>query len=327
MLGYFTNFIQHTESHMNISIVQNNAEPAINRADTPNFLWQLPKRRLQFNSVASPLPLIMGILNVTPDSFSDGGLYSTFETACEHALELIAAGADLLDIGGESTRPNATPVPVVEELRRVVAIIKKLAPQISVPISIDTTKAEVAREALRAGASIVNDVSGLTFDPDMIRVCAEAQAGVICMHIQGTPQSMQIAPHYDDAVSEICGFLKLRLERLAAEGIPPERVVVDPGIGFGKTAQHNLEILSSIDQLHALGRPVCIGHSRKRFLKAILGQALDERSQGTVGVSIALAAQRTDILRVHDVAATRDALLAWHAVDSRVAGRATASAK
>ena len=301
-----------------MSIGQKDAESASNLACPANFAWQLPQRRLHFDHSAANLPLLMGIVNVTPDSFSDGGLHSSSDAACQHALGLVAAGADLLDIGGESTRPGATPVPLDEELRRVVNIVERLAQQTSVPISIDTTKAEVARAALQAGASIVNDISGLTFDPGMIRVCAEGRAGVICMHIQGTPQTMQTAPHYQDAVTEICAFLQQRLERMAAEGIPADRVVLDPGIGFGKTAQHNLEILSHIARLHALGRPVCIGHSRKRFLKTIIGHALDERSQATVGVSIALAAQKTEILRVHDVAATRDALLAWQAIASRV---------
>ncbi len=257
---------------------------------------------------------LMGIVNVTPDSFSDGGLWLDAGSAVEHALQLAADGADILDIGGESTRPGAEPVTLVEELRRVLAVIDRLRPQTDKLISVDTTKAEVAREAIDAGADIVNDISGLTLDPKMIEVCAQTGCGVICMHMQGTPQTMQAQPRYDDCVTEVADFLAQRLLTLEAAGIPRERVVTDPGIGFGKTAQHNIELLSSVARLRALGRPVLIGHSRKRFLAKILGRPIEERSAGTLGVSIAVAAQGADILRVHDVRETRDALLAWRMI-------------
>lgn len=268
--------------------------------------------------VTGRFPLIMGIVNVTPDSFSDGGRFLDPQAAVEHALQLVEQGADLLDIGGESTRPGAVAVPVDEELRRVLPVVEQLAQRTRAILSIDTTKAEVARETLRAGARVVNDISGLRFDPQMSAICAESRAGVICMHIQGTPQTMQIAPHYDDAVTEIAAYFEQQLASMEAQGIPRERVVVDPGIGFGKTPEHNVQILSHIARFRALGRPVCIGHSRKRFLKKLLGRPLDERSFGTAGVSIALAMQSVDILRVHDVAATRDALLAWHAIHGQM---------
>ncbi len=254
---------------------------------------------------------LMGIVNVTPDSFSDGGQFDSVTSAVEHALRLAEEGADILDIGGESTRPGAAPVPLEEELRRVVPIVRELARQTRVPISIDTYKAEVARQCLAAGAVIVNDISGLTFDADMPIVCHESSCGVIVMHIQGTPQTMQLEPKYDDVVADVCRHFARRLDDLEAVGIARERIVLDPGIGFGKTADHNLQLLSHIAELHVLGRPVLIGHSRKRFLKKVLGREVEERNAGTIGVSIALAEQGTDILRVHDVQSTRDAILAW----------------
>ena len=268
----------------------------------------------RFSRELGSLPLIMGIVNVTPDSFSDGGRFLAHEVAVEHALRLVAEGADILDVGGESTRPGADPVPLDEELRRVVPVIERLALKTSVPISVDTSKAEVARLALRAGARIVNDISGLRFDPQMINVCRDHRCGVVVMHIQGTPQTMQIDPQYTNVVEEICDYFRERLETLERSGIDPERIVLDPGVGFGKTAQHNLEILSRIARFRELGRPILIGHSRKRFLKKIFGCDVDEREFGTVGVSVALAHQHIDILRVHDVSANRDAITAHAAV-------------
>ena len=263
-------------------------------------------------------PLLMGILNVTPDSFSDGGQWTNVERAAEHGLELVAAGADILDIGGESTRPGAAPVPLAEELRRVVPVIERLRPRCDALISIDTYKAEVARQAILAGADIVNDISGLTFDPQMPEVCAAGDCGVICMHIRGTPQTMQQDPRYDDVVAEISRYFEQRLDALESAGIARERIVLDPGIGFGKTADHNLTILSHVAAFRALDRPVLIGHSRKSFLKKLVGRPLDERSSGTIGVAIAAAMQSADILRVHDVGPVRDAIIAWQAVASRI---------
>ncbi len=194
-------------------------------------------------------PKLMGIVNVTPDSFSDGGHYINQEAAIEHALKLVEDGADILDIGGESTRPYSMPVSMEEELRRVVPVIEALARRTSIPISIDTTKAEVARQAILNGATIINDISGLQFDPEMIPLCGNTEAGIICMHILGTPQTMQDAPHYEDVVGEISHYFQDRLQLLEDAGIHQERIVLDPGVGFGKTAQHNLEILSHIKQL------------------------------------------------------------------------------
>ncbi len=253
----------------------------------------------------------MGIVNVTPDSFSDGGKFHAQGAAVRQALQLAEDGADILDIGGESTRPGAERVSIDEELRRVVGVISELRPQTDRLISIDTTKAEVARQALAAGADIVNDISGLTFDPVMTDVCAESDCGVIAMHILGNPQTMQDDPQYDDVVSDVSIWLQQRLDDLRQRGINAERIALDPGIGFGKTANHNVELLSSISTLRSLGRPVLIGHSRKRFLAKVLGRPVEERSAGTIGVTIAAAEQSADMLRVHDVRSTKDALLAW----------------
>ncbi|MFO1021732.1 MAG: dihydropteroate synthase [Planctomycetales bacterium] len=272
--------------------------------------WSLADRILTFDQ----RPLYMGILNVTPDSFSDGGSYGSLQALLEQAHKLVAEGAGILDVGGESTRPGAEPVPLEEELRRIVPVIELLAAELTVPISIDTYKAEVARRALEAGARIVNDISGLTFDPEMPETCAKHRAGVICMHIQGTPQTMQQNPQYGNVVPEIAAWLEQRLEELAAQGVPRERVVLDPGIGFGKTAEHNLQILSSIAEFHKLGRPLCIGHSRKGFLGTILGRPLADRMYGTVGVSLALAEQGVEILRLHEISPTRDCLASFQAV-------------
>ena len=264
----------------------------------------------------SEIPLIMGILNVTPDSFSDGGEYNTVSAAVAHARRLHEEGADILDVGGESTRPGADPVSTDEEIRRTRPVIEQICAEFpELHVSIDTTKSEVARQALNAGAVIVNDISGMTFDPEMVEVCAEMDAAVCAMHIQGTPQTMQQEPFYENVVEEVSAFLRSRMEFLVTAGVATERICLDPGIGFGKTAEHNLLLMRSVSKMRSeLKRPLLIGHSRKRFLSKLLGRPLEERSAGTIGVSIGLAENGADILRVHDVRATRDALLARNAV-------------
>jgi dihydropteroate synthase len=275
--------------------------------------WTFRGAQWQFGD----FPKLMGILNVTPDSFSDGGRYLDPARAVDQAAELFAQGADIVDIGAESTRPDAPPVAIDDEMQRVLSVIERVAQKADGPISVDTTKAEVARRALDLGAVVVNDISGLTFDPKMPSVCSEAKAGVVCMHIQGRPATMQLNPQYDDVVAEIAAHLNSRLRALEQVGIAREQVIIDPGIGFGKTAQHNLDLLRSVGHFRALGRPVLIGHSRKRFLGKLLGRPLDELLAGTVGVSIALAVKGVDILRIHDVQAVRDALLAFHAINKK----------
>ena len=275
------------------------------------FNWTLANRKLNRRE----LPLLMGILNVTPDSFSDGGQFHTEDAAVRQAEQLEQAGADILDIGGESTRPGAVPVSLEEELRRTIPVIRRLAGSVRIPISIDTTKSEVARQALDAGAEIVNDISGLTFDAEMAEVCRVHDAGICLMHIQGTPQTMQNAPAYHDVVQEVSDFLQTQVDRCLMLGIPAERMCVDPGIGFGKTAEHNLDLMRAVSSLQQqLQRPVLIGHSRKRFLSRILGRDVEERLGGTIGVAVALAEAGVDVLRIHDVQAVRDSLVAWNTI-------------
>jgi dihydropteroate synthase len=277
---------------------------------SPNRLWRVCGKVHELGG----FPWLMGIINTTPDSFSDGGRFLAREEALEQALTLEKQGARILDIGGESTRPGAEPVPAYEELRRVLPVIEALAGRTQALISIDTMKASVAEAAIRTGAHIVNDVSALTFDPRMAEVCAGCDCGVVVMHMQGSPQTMQDNPHYDNVVAEVAEYLDQRIEALAGQGIDAERIVLDPGIGFGKTASHNLDLLRNVATLRNIGRPVLIGHSRKRFLGKLLGKPIDERSAGTIGVSIALAQQQADILRVHDIGAVADAIAAWRAI-------------
>jgi dihydropteroate synthase len=250
-------------------------------------------------------PLVMGILNVTPDSFADGGRYLDADAAIAHGLEMVADGADIIDVGGESSRPGAEPVPEAVEMARVIPVVEALAPVVRV--SIDTVKPAVAAAALRAGASVVNDVSS-----SLSGVAATGNAGWVTVHMQGSPATMQAAPHYDDVVSEVFGFVLDRAREALAGGVA--EVWVDPGIGFGKTAEHNLVLLRNVARIRSLGRPVLIGHSRKRFLGKLLGRPLDELLAGTIGVSIALAVRGVDLLRVHDVRAVRDALVAFQAL-------------
>jgi dihydropteroate synthase len=253
-------------------------------------------------------PVLMGVVNVTPDSFSDGGLFLEADAAIQHGLRLAEEGAAILDVGGESTRPGAGPVAPEEELRRVLPVVEGLAgggPR----ISIDTTKASVARAALAAGATIVNDVSALRFDPELAGVVAEAGADCCLMHMLGEPRTMQRDPRYGDVVSEVKHFLELRLAFATAEGVPEERVWLDPGIGFGKTVAHNLELLRRLGEIVAIGRPVVIGTSRKSFLgKLTGGRPEGERLPGTIATNVLALERGATIFRVHDVAPVLDAL-------------------
>ncbi len=253
---------------------------------------------------------IMGIINVTPDSFSDGGKFADLKSAINQADELVDAGADILDIGGESTRPFAEPVSTEEELRRVIPLIHAIRKKHTIPLSIDTTKARVAREALSAGADIINDISSLNGDPEMITVVQQTHVPVIIMHMQGTPSDMQVKPVYRDVVAEITDFLRERIEWITSKGIDRNRLIIDPGIGFGKTQQHNLSILKHLDKFSSLNLPLLLGHSRKRFLGAITGVASEEeRDLATAVIAALCAAKNIGIVRVHNVHATRQALL------------------
>jgi dihydropteroate synthase len=265
-------------------------------------------------------PLILGIVNVTPDSFSDGGQHAGTDAAIRHAMKLAEDGADLLDIGGESTRPGATPVTESEELARVLPIVKELVRLSRVPLSIDTMKASVAKACLDAGAAIINDVSGFQHDPAMAKVAAEAVAGAIIMHMQGTPQTMQKNPHYGDVVKEVKEFFAERLASLTAAGIPTERIAFDPGIGFGKTQDHNMRLLARLKELD-IGRPICLGVSRKGMLGIVTGRERHERDPATLAISCFATAQGSaQILRVHDVRGTSDAVKLWAAIQIDVTG-------
>ncbi len=271
--------------------------------------WQLRTQCLQFGR----LPLLMGIVNVTPDSFSDGGRFFSTQAAVEHGLRLVDEGAQLLDIGGESTRPYATPVEEQAELERVLPVIEQLVARTPVPLSIDTSKASVARQALEAGAEVINDVTGLEGDRGMLPLALERRPGVCAMHMRGTPQTMQDNPTYADVVVEVGQYLRQRRDALLAAGLDRERICLDPGIGFGKTHQHNLTLMAHCGRFHSLGCPLLVGHSRKGFLAKVLGDRDADRTAATVGAALALARSGVQILRLHDIRATREALLSFDA--------------
>ncbi len=251
---------------------------------------------------------MMGILNVTPDSFSDGGLYFDKEDAVAHGEALAAAGADIIDIGGESSRPFSGPVLAKEEIRRVVPIIEELARRLSVPISIDTTRAQVARQALEAGAVMVNDIGALMLDPAMADLVADRDVPVVLMHMQGSPKTMQVNPQYQDVVGEVKSFLADVIHRAEEAGIDRDKIIVDPGIGFGKTVTHNLRLIKDLRALQPLGVPVLIGLSRKSFISKLLGPGDERREAGTQAAVAAAALNGAHIVRVHDVERTRETL-------------------
>lgn len=280
------------------------------------YIWKVGERTLRF----AQRPHIMGILNVTPDSFSDGALFLDPEKAVERALEMEEEGADSIDIGGESTRPFAPPVNEDLELQRVLPVIERLAGCLRVPISIDTYKASVAREAIRAGAEIVNDISGCTFDPEMLDVVSSSSAGLIIMHTRGMPSEMQQNTAYTAIIPEIVNFLRERISAAEACGISIQRIVVDPGIGFGKCLEGNLEILRNLDQFSVLSRPILVGTSRKAFIGTILGRESGDRAFGTAATIALAVAKGASILRVHDVRQMRDAAIMASAVMRSPAG-------
>jgi dihydropteroate synthase len=257
-------------------------------------------------------PKLMGVVNVTPDSFSDGGQYLDPGAAVAHGEELVRDGAEILDVGGESTRPGAVEVDEAEELRRVEPVVRALAG--AATVSIDTSKLSVAEAALDAGASIVNDVTAFKRDPGMAALCAERRVGVVLMHMPGNPRTMQDDPRYDDVVDDVKAFLAARMEFAVGEGVAEERVWLDPGIGFGKTLEHNLELLRRLGELRELGRPLVIGTSRKSFIGKVDGSDVDGRIGGSIASSVLAATEGADVLRVHDVAETAQALTVARAV-------------
>lgn len=256
----------------------------------------------------------MGILNVTPDSFSDGGLYLDPEAAIRRAVEMFQEGADIIDVGGESTRPFSKRVSVQEEMDRVLPVIEGIRKELDIPISIDTYKSEVAKEAIRLGASIINDISALRFDPGMTELAVKEDIPVILMHMKGTPEDMQVNPEYEDVVSEVKGFLAERAKLLVERGFPKEKIIIDPGIGFGKTLEHNLLLLKHISQLHDLDFPVLLGTSNKSFIGKILQNQPHEREAGTLATVAYAAMLEVDIVRVHSVKKAKETLKVIEAI-------------
>jgi len=263
-------------------------------------------------------PLLMGIVNVTPDSFFDGGQFCDPQRAVAHALRLVEEGADLLDIGAESTRPGALPVDEQEERRRLVPVVAAVAKAVSVPISVDTSKAEVAKAAIDAGAIMVNDVTALRGDSAMVGVVAQAGVALVLMHMQGTPDIMQHAPRYDDVVGEVAQFLAERVRYAIDQGVARDRIVVDPGIGFGKTLGHNLDLLANLRVFAELGYPLLVGPSRKGFIGQLTDQSVEARGWGTAGVVALAVEQGANILRVHDVGPMKDVAKVAVAIARRI---------
>ena len=274
------------------------------------MIWRAGDRAWEFPRS----PLIMGIVNVTPDSFSDGGQHATPAAAVAHALALAAEGADLLDIGGESTRPGAPAVSESEELVRVIPVIEQLAGQTDAALSIDTQKPAVAKAALAAGAVIINDIAANRADPKMWQIAVAARAGYVAMHMQGTPQNMQDAPTYTDVTAEVRAFFDERLERFTEAGLDAEQVLFDPGIGFGKTVEHNLALLAGLERFKKMKRPLLVGASRKSFIGRLTEAAVEDRLAGSLACACRAAEAGTAVLRVHDVKETIQALQIWTAI-------------
>ncbi|WP_138935654.1 dihydropteroate synthase [Roseovarius arcticus] len=296
-------------------ITRERAGEVVAASDIPgDALERLTTPRAPIAGVAWDTPRLMGILNVTPDSFSDGGRFIAPDAALAQARTMADQGADIIDVGGESTRPGALPVAETDEIARTAPVIRAIREGLHVPISIDTRKAGVAVAAANAGAALVNDVSGFTYDPALAPYCAEAGLPVCVMHAQGDPQTMQDSPVYADVTLDVYDFLAARIDVLVAQGIPRAQIVVDPGIGFGKTQAHNLTLLSRLSIFHGLGCPVLLGASRKKFIGTIGGTPdAADRMPGSVAVALAGIAQGMQIVRVHDVGATRAAIALWQA--------------
>lgn len=268
-----------------------------------SLAWKIKGAELTFAR-----PLLMGILNLTPDSFSDGGRYFNLESAVNRALEMEAEGADLIDIGAESSRPGATELSAEAEAERLFPILREILTRVRTPISIDTTKSEIAAEALRLGVSIINDVSGLRADPKIASLVGQHQAGIVLMHRRGTPQTMQSLAHYQDLAGEVLRELAESIEVATQCGVMPEQIAVDPGLGFAKTAEQNFELIKSLPSFHCFSRPVVVGASRKSFLGQVTGRDPGNRTYSSTAISALLVERGAHVLRVHDVAATRDAI-------------------
>ena len=281
------------------------------RPSSNGLIYNFGETKLEFGKRT----YVMGILNITPDSFSDGGRYFAQTDAVLHAFQMLKDGADIIDIGGESTRPGAEQVSAEEEMKRVVPVVAKLRQKTNVPVSVDTYKSQVAEEAIKAGANIVNDITGLHFDPKMADIVAQNNASVVIMHIKGTPKDMQKDPHYDDVVGEVYHYLLKAVEDARAKGI--KQIMIDPGIGFGKTAEHNLELLNRLSEFRGIGVPLLVGVSRKSFIGKILDTPVESRLEGTAAAVAASILNGADIVRVHDVREMRRVALVADAIRRR----------
>jgi len=277
------------------------------------YLFQVKSKSF----VLGPRTWLMGVINVTPDSFYDGGIYLDAARAVERGLEIAAENADIIDIGGESTRPGANPVPAKEEIRRILPVIAGIREKTKALISVDTTKAEVAEAALASGADIINDISAGRFDSKMLPLAARTGAGIILMHMKGTPVTMQLSPHYKDVLGEITSFLEERVEAAESMGIRRERIIVDPGIGFGKNLEDNLTLINNLAALAELGRPVLVGISRKSFIGNILNLGPEERLEGTIAAAVVSLLRGASLLRVHDLRAVKRAITVAETILSR----------
>jgi len=297
------------------ALSRNGARRRIGAEELPEDVRErISARRAEMVGLDFSCPRLMGVLNVTPDSFSDGGRFNAPDAALARALELAETGADIIDVGGESTRPGADFVPVDEECARTVPVIEAIRRGSRTPVSIDTRKAVVGRAALRAGANLINDVSALTFEPELARVAAQADVPVCLMHARGDPATMQDNPVYGDVLLDVYDFLSKRIDAAVAAGIRRDRILVDPGIGFGKTVRHNLELLRGIGIFHALGCPILLGASRKRFIGMIADvPSADGRAPGSIAVALAALLQGVQVIRAHDVYVTRQAMRMWQA--------------
>ena len=300
-----------------VRLSRNAPEEIVPVSDCPTqVLERLTAARAPIAGCDMSRPNLMGILNVTPDSFSDGGRYLEPDAAVAQARLMQESGAEIIDVGGESTRPGAETVDVAEEIKRVQPPISAISEEMGTPVSIDTRKAAVAEAALDAGATIVNDVSGFTFDPALAALCAARNVPVCVMHAQGDPQTMQRDPQYENVLLDVYDFLSERIESLVAQGIARSQIIIDPGIGFGKTLEHNLMLLRNLSLFHSLGCPILLGASRKRFIGTISGADIaDTRMPGSVAIALHAMMQGIQIIRVHDVAETRQAFALWRAVE------------
>jgi dihydropteroate synthase len=311
---HFEKLIPKLEQYPNLGSLGQSIKETLKNISKTQYSIHCRKRTL----ILGKRTLLMGILNVTPDSFSDGGLFFDRDNAVSHGLKMIEGGADVIDIGGESTKPGSKPIEFEEELRRVIPVIESIAKEADVPISIDTYKSAVAQRAIEAGAEIINDISGLHFDPDLAKVAAKGNIPLILMHIRGTPETMQKNVHYDSLFSEILQYLKNSIQRAESAGLDPGQIIIDPGIGFGKTLEDNLLIIKNLHEFRILGKPILLGTSRKNFIGKILNAEVEDRLEGTLASMAIGVLNGAHIIRSHDVLQARKALAVADAI--RLAG-------